>query len=86
MSKSNFYVFMGGLLAATATFMLGDSESASPLLARKAGGAPQHLLEKQQHRKADVPQKPDARLARKVGGEKTRLLYQQRQRYRRAQV
>lgn len=76
-----FYTLMGSLLAAT--FLATQNiESDSAMLARKTGGAPERLQEKQQQRhKNDTQKQPEQRMARKVGGAKTRLLHRQRLRY-----
>lgn len=79
MNKSFFYTLMGGLLLAS--FALTAADSSTDALARKTGGAPERLMEKQRQPKGATQQQPDAqetRLTRKVGGYKTRLLFQRR--------
>lgn len=72
---------LGGLICA-AFAALSFTGAAAPALARKTGGAPERLLEKQRHRGAsqNQPVPTEQRLARKVGGAETRLLRQQRHR------
>lgn len=76
-----FYLLMGGLLAAT--FATHSATDSADSLARKTGGAPERLQEKQRrHYKGTTQPQPELRMARKVGGYNTRLLHQQRLRYK----
>lgn len=80
---SKFFLFlMGGLLAAVCA--TADMNNQADALARKTGGAPERLQNKQQQRyKGSTQNQPDdTRLARKTGGAKTRLLHRQHLRYR----
>ena len=75
-----FYTLMGALLAATCATATFTTEA--PALARKTGGSPARLQEKQQQRhKAATQNRPDMRMARKVGGYKSSLLHRQHMRY-----
>lgn len=75
--KSTLFSLMGGLLIATAA-TLNDAPTPCEL-ARKTGGAPERLREKQHERRHGAENKqPETRLARKAGSYKTRLLYRQR--------
>lgn len=67
----------------TSAALLGTliSTTDSPAMARKTGGAPQRLQEKQLERHRGAAQN-QPRLAHKAGGSKTRLLHQQRAFYR----
>lgn len=78
-----FYTLMGGLLMAT-VLISTDAESATGL-ARKTGGAPARLQDKQQKRHKAARNQPEMQLARKVGGYRTRLLHRQRAQYRRSE-
>ena len=74
---------MGGIMLATMFAASAVDAAELPALARKTGGAPERLLEKQQEHHKGATQKqptPEKRLARKVGGAKTRLLWQVRHR------
>lgn len=77
-----FYTLMAGLLAATILSSLNAEKADS--LARKTGGAPARLQDKQQQRYKASQNQPEVQLARKVGGYKTRLLHRQHAQYRRA--
>lgn len=75
--KCILFSLMGGLLIAAAA-TLNDAPSPCEL-ARKTGGAPERLREKQHERRHGAENKqPETRLARKAGSYKTRLLYRQR--------
>lgn len=65
---------MGGCMVIAISPEVGSA----PALARKVGGAPARLLEKQHKRCSPPPQDRPQQLARKVGGSHTRLLRRQR--------
>ena len=79
MSKFFSILLSGAAILATVL----DTADSTPL-ARKTGGAPERLQQKQLNRhKGSTQNQPEpTRLARKVGGSKTRLLHRQRAFYR----
>lgn len=84
MKHAFFYILAGGLLLAATLQPAHTATDAAPL-ARKTGGAPSRLQNKQQQRyKTTRQNQPDLQLARKVGGYKTRPLHRQHEQYRRA--
>ena len=82
--NNKIFFLMGGLLCATfAAVNLNAGTAAPDALVRKAGGASERLLRKQQERRKGASQnqpEPEQQLARKVGGAKTRLLSRDRKR------
>ena len=79
MMKKMRFLCLGGLVCA-AFAVFGGIGDADPALARKSGGAPERLLEKQGRKGAsqNQPTPTESRLVRKQGGDRSRLLRQRR--------